>query len=161
MSAKRTLYLRRADNASLLEPADRLSEAAVASLRPGRLVMVRSHTPRNGAHHRLLWAMAKLIAENNENYEDEEHVVEQLKLVTGHVKRVWYDVPGLGRIEQIRGASIAYESMSQEDFAEWFGKASAYVLSDMLPGVQEKQIRDEIEEMLGLDWWPGKPKRQK
>jgi hypothetical protein len=158
MSSKRTLYLRRAVNASLLEPADRLSEAAVASLRPGRLVMVRSHTPRNGKHHRLLWAMAGLIADNNEAYEDADHVVEQLKLATGHVKRVWYDVPGLGRIEQIRGASIAYESMSQEDFSIWFDKAIAYVLSDMLPGVPEKTVRDEIEEMLGLDWWPGEPK---
>jgi|TARA_R100000544_G_scaffold34719_3_gene21657 hypothetical protein len=152
--SKRTVYLKRPDDRVMLVPTDRKSEDLIKALRPGRIVMIRSHAARNGKHHRLLWAVAGLIAENSEHYDDAEHVVEQLKLATGHVKRVWYDVPGLGRIQQIRGASIAYESMSQEDFSAWFEKALIYIQSDMLPGVETETIRKEITEALGLDWWP-------
>jgi hypothetical protein len=151
---KRTLYLVRPDGRLLLKPSDRQSEDLLDKVRPGRVMLCRTRTPRNGKHHRLLWAVAGLIADNNELYDDAEHVVEQLKLATGHVKRVFYNVPGLGRIEQLRGASISYEAMPQEEFSQWFDKALGYICSDMLPGVSRSEVRAEIAEALGLDYWP-------
>ena len=151
---KRTLYLVRPDGQLLLKPSDRKSEELLEKVRAGRVMMCSTKTPRNGKHHRLLWAVAGLIADNHEFYDDAEHVVEQLKLATGHVKRVFYDLPGLGRVEQIRGASISYEAMVQEEFSEWFEKALQYIVTDMMPGISRSEIRTEIAEALGLDWWP-------
>jgi hypothetical protein len=46
--------------------------------------------------------------------------------------------------------SIAYESMPQEEFAEWFEKVLAYVSTKIWPGISSEEIRIEIEDMLGV-----------
>ena len=156
--SERTLYVTRLKEDTVLFPADKASEELIRKLPPGRVILVRSKSARNGKHHRLLWKTAAIIAENSEIYEDAEHVVEQLKLATGHVKRTAYNLPGLGMVEQIRGASISYEAMSQEDFAIWFDKAVTYIVNEMIPGLSSGGLRQELMERLGVDDWPERMK---
>lgn len=139
----------------MLCPDDRQSEMLLQKVQPGRKIMVKTKTARNPKQHRLLWALAAKIAENTERFKDAEHVVHELKINTGHVERRQYNVPGIGIVFQEWPKSIAYESMPQEEFAIWFDKVLAYVASDIWPGLTTAEIRSEIGEMLGDNWWPG------
>lgn len=134
-----------------LIPSDRWSAARLAAVKLGRMILVWAHSARNGKQHRLLWALATLIADNSERFEDAEHVVDQFKFATGHVRRRRFIIPNLGAIEQIAPASISYESMAQEEFAVWFEKVIAYVRSDIWPDIESETIREEIASMLGFD----------
>jgi hypothetical protein len=153
------LYCRVVDSSKgrALVPDDRQSEALLAQVKPGRRVMVKTKTARNPKQHRLLWALAAKIAENHERFQDAEHVVHELKINTGHVSRRQINVPGLGMVFQEWPKSIAYESMPQEEFADWFEKVLAYVAKSIWPGITSAEVRNEIGEMLGDDWWPGQP----
>lgn len=145
----------------VLSPADQPSLDMLKRVKPGRTVMVKTKSARNPKQHRLLWSLAAKIAENVERFTDAEHVVHELKLHTGHVERKQINVPGLGVVFQEWPKSIAYESMSQEDFAIWFDKVLAYVASDIWPGIKSHEIRNELAEMLGDDWWPGERKPER
>lgn len=142
-----------------LTPDDAKSEALLASVKVGRVVLVKTKSARNPKQHRLLWALAAMIAENVERFTDAEHVVHELKLHTGHVERKQINVPGLGVVFQEWPKSIAYESMPQEEFAAWFDKVIAYVASDIWMGITSTAIRNEIAEMLGDDFWPAGKER--
>lgn len=133
----------------MLCPDDRKSEQLLQQVKPGRKVMVKTKTARNPRQHRLLWALASKIAENSERFQDAEHVVHELKINTGHVERRQINVPGIGIVFQEWPKSIAYESMPQEEFAEWFERVLAYVSKSIWPGISSEEIRAEIAEMLG------------
>lgn len=154
------LYCRVAETSKglALVPDDARSEALLKQVKPGRPMMVKTKSARNPKQHRLLWALAAKIAENVERFTDAEHVVHELKLHTGHVERKQINVPGLGVVFQEWPKSIAYESMPQEEFAIWFEKVLAYVASDIWPGIGSQAIRNELEEMLGDNWWPARDK---
>ena len=150
------LYCRVAEAKGIkaLLPADKQSEELLHAVKTGRLVMVKTKTARNPQQHRLLWALAAKIADNVERFDDAEHVVHELKINTGHVERRQINVPGLGIVFQEWPKSIAYESMAQEEFAIWFDKVLAYVAEKIWPGIPADEIRNEIAEMLGDDFWP-------
>ncbi|MEL6569377.1 MAG: hypothetical protein AAFQ22_13235 [Pseudomonadota bacterium] len=154
---ERTLYVTREGKA--LVPADRRSEDMLEKCPERKMLMVRTKSPRNGKHHRLLWAVAAKIAENSERFTDAEHVVEQLKFATGHVERRRYWIPAGPHgvemeVEQLRPASIAYESMDQKAFSAWFEKAVDYICTDILPGLTSEALRLEVSLDLGIDLWP-------
>lgn len=134
-----------------LIPSDRWSAARLAAVKLGRMILCWAHSARNGKQHRLLWALATMIADNTERFVDAEHVVRELKLNTGHVVRQQYNIPGLGIVYREDPASISYESMPQEEFEVWFEKVIAYVRSDLWEGIPSETIRQEIANMLGFD----------
>lgn len=137
-----------------LVPDDRKSADLLSQVKIGRPVMVKTKTARNPKQHRLLWALASKIAENVERFQDAEHVVHELKIQTGHVERRQINVPGIGLVFQEWPKSIAYESMPQEEFAVWFKRVLDYVAKSIWPGLSTHEIRNEIAEMLGDDFWP-------
>lgn len=154
------LYCRVTDTAQgrALIPSDRKSEELLSQVKPGRTVLVKTKSARNPKQHRLLWALAAKIAENSDRFEDAEHVVHELKINTGHVSRRQIRVPGLGIVFQEWPKSISYESMPQEEFAEWWQlKVLPYVSEHIWPNIASHEVRQAISEMLGDDFWPADP----
>lgn len=137
-----------------LIPDNRISEDTLAKVWLGRTVSVVTETARNYDQLKLLYAIAKKITENTERFTDKDHVIREIKLNTGHVEREQINIPGLGIVFREWPASIAYESMTQEEWAPWLDKALAYIRSDIWPGMPEGQIKDEITAMLGDDLFP-------
>ena len=133
-----------------LVPDDRQSADKLGKTKLGRMVLLQVHTPRNGKQHRMIWALCQMIAENSDRFEDAKHVMDEIKLNTGHVERRQFNVPGVGLVFQEWPASIAYESMSQAEFAPWFEKALIYVGDKIWPGMSSEKIREEIALMLDL-----------
>lgn len=141
--ARKGIWMKRAGNA--LVPADEAATEALSKLKPGKLLLVSSQSPRNPSQHRLFWHLCDLIQENSDQFVDREHVAEQIKIGTGRVSRTRYKVPDIGWVEQVRGLSISYGSMPQEEFQEWFKRVLDYVVTDLLPGVNRGDIKAELE----------------
>lgn len=138
-----------------LVPDNAMSAETLAKVRAGRTVHIVTETARNYDQLKLLWALAEKIHQNSERFDSREHVVEELKLNTGHVERKYIRVPGLKTPAFLEWpASIAYESMTQAEFQTWLEKALAYVRAEIWPGLPEGAIKDEITAMLGDDIWP-------
>lgn len=141
--SKQTLFMRVVNGS--LTPADAESREKIGRLKEGRLIMIRAMAPRNPLQHRLLWHLARLVFENSEDFTSSEHVVEQMKIGTGLTDRVQLVVPGIGTVVQERGRSIAFESMPQAEFEEWFERVLDYAVIHLLPGVDKEEVRQQIE----------------
>lgn len=150
--AKQSIYLERKGDA--LWPTDRVSQEKLRKLPEGRMVLCRTHTPRNGKHHRLLWSIAQLIAENSEQWPTAERVVSQFKFGTGHIEEVRFMTSDGIWISQINDKSISYEAMSQEEFAEWFERAMDFLFTKMMPGMSRPDLEAAVNEYLGVNDWP-------
>jgi len=151
--AKRYIYMKR--EGKTLVPADAKSEEMLAKVPEGRELMVKTITARNVKQHRLFWVVAGIIADNSLDYEDAEHVVEQIKISTGHVDRRAFYLPELKQfIWREQGKSIAFQSMPQEEFAEFFKKALDVIMVDIIPGLDSEDLKQEVAESLGVSYWP-------
>ena len=128
-----------------LVPADEECAERMQRVKDGALVMVSARTSRNPVQHRLLWHLARLVADNSDDFLNAEHVVEQIKIGTGLTDNVLLRIPGVGDVIQMRGRSIAFESMPQMEFEEWFERALDYVVTDLLPLVSREEVVREIE----------------
>ena len=110
-----------------LVPTDDESRKLFGSIPENVMVLVNVRTPRNPNQHRLVWHLARLVFDNTERFDSAEHVMEQIKIGTGYSTRTLLVIPGIGEVWQVRGISIAYESMPQQEFAEWLEMALDYV----------------------------------
>jgi hypothetical protein len=157
--AKHYIYMKR--EGMTLVPADAKSEDMLRKVPEGRELMVRTVTARNVKQHRLFWTVAGMVADNSLDFEDAEHVVEQIKYHTGHVIRRAFYLPDAEQwVYKVSPKSIAFQSMPQEEFGEFFRQAVDVITVEYMPGIQPEQIRAEIAEALGVDDWPKARKKK-
>lgn len=128
-----------------LTPADDAAEAALSKIKFGAEVQVEIKRPRNVHHHRKFWALANLVADNQEHYETAEQVVAALKAATGHCD--WFPMKDDRRMVAIP-KSIAFHKMDQTEFAAFYDKCIAVVAEHFLPGVESEALRQEVEGFL-------------
>ena len=124
------------------EAAFRKFKARMLKLKskPGEWVRIEFGTPRHVKHHRKLWALLQLIAENSEVYDTAEKALYALKLCTGYCDPI-VD-PRTGEIVPI-GRSIDFENMPQDDFETWYAQALDAVCQHIVPHLRE-QDRDRV-----------------
>lgn len=131
-----------------LVPTDVESRKLLGSIQENVMVLVNARTPRNPNQHRLIWHLARLIFDNTERFDSAEHVMEQIKIGTGYTTRTLLVIPGVGEVWQIRGISISYESMPQQEFAEWLEVVLDYVAAELIPGIERSEIVKHIQELM-------------
>jgi hypothetical protein len=141
-----TIWLKKVGD--FLVPTDDDSRKLLGSIPENVMVLTNVRTPRNPNQLRLIWHLARLVFDNTEQFESAEHVMEQIKIGTGYSVRTLLVIPGVGEVWQVRGKSIAYESMPQSEFAQWLETALDYVAADLLPGVDRDEIVKHIEELM-------------
>jgi len=141
-----TVWLKKVNDC--LVPTDEDSRKLFGSIPENVMVLTSVRTPRNPNQLRLIWHLARLVFDNTERFDSAEHVMEQIKIGTGYSVRTLLVIPGVGEVWQVRGKSIAYESMPQSEFAEWLETALDYVAADLLPGVDRDEIVKHIEELM-------------
>jgi hypothetical protein len=124
-----------------LEPMDDEGRELIASVPPGREVMVRIHLARNPRHHRLLFALFKKLSEAGAWDSGVEELKEHLKWACGLVE---FRPDHLGNL-QPRTKSIDWESMGQDVFNRWFDRFCYYICERMLLGAMRwEELRDEV-----------------
>lgn len=128
-----------------LIPIDPAAEAALAKIKFGTDVQVEIKRPRNLYHHRKFWALANLVADNQEHYETPEQVVAALKAATGHCD--WFPMKDGEHMVAIP-KSIAFHKMDQTEFEAFYDRCIQVVAKHFLPGVESDALRAEVEEFL-------------
>jgi len=149
-----TVWLKKVGNS--LVPTDDDSRKLFGLIPENVMVLTNVRTPRNPNQLRLIWHLARLVFDNTEQFDSAEHVMEQIKIGTGYSVRTLLVIPGVGEVWQVRGKSIAYESMPQNEFAAWLETALDYVAAELLPGVDRDEIVKHIQELMA----PAPQKRQ-
>ena len=131
-----------------LVPTDAEGRKLLGSIQENVMVLVNARTPRNPNQHRLVWHLARLVFDNTEQFDSAEHVMEQIKIGTGYSTRTLLVIPGIGEVWQVRGISIAYESMPQQEFADWLEVVLDYVSVELIPGIERSEIVKHIQELM-------------
>lgn len=115
---------------------------------PGTWLRLEWARPRHGAHHRKLFALLALVADNSETYDTTEKALVAIKLVTGYADPV-ID-PRTGELTQVP-QSIAYDSMDQDEFEIFYQAAIDGVLRYILTGM-DRATADRLLEDIILGW---------
>lgn len=112
-----------------LVPADFAAEEFLADIPSGREVLVSVRRPRSPQHHRWFFALLRKVVENTENvWMDEEDLLDDLKLATGHAQRRVNLLTG--EVEKV-AKSINFATMAEDPFRR-FRDRCLFVLGKFL-----------------------------
>ena len=125
-----------------LRPADEQSEEWLKKLPNDECIMVEARRPRNIQHHRKLFALLNLVKDNIDQSITVEMLLGIIKLRTGYC-----DVIQTAKGEIALPKSIAFESMDQTQFSEFYDKAIDFIIQDILP-VSRDELENEVLEMV-------------
>jgi hypothetical protein len=118
------------------------------TMKTGAWLRFEWSSPRNAKHHRKLFALLNMIAENSETYNTPEKALVAVKLCTAH-----YDLmadPETGEIVKIP-KSISFESMGQEDFEVFYSAAIDGILTYILPQM-DRETCNRLVDMVVEGW---------
>lgn len=104
----------------VLVPADRYSEVEFQKVRETKAVIVTVHHARNPDHHAKFWAVATLVADNDDHFYDADDAVEWAKLKTPWMVKNWRDE--YGRLV-VTLKSSDWASMDQLTFNKFYDRA--------------------------------------
>lgn len=140
------LAMRREGNK--LAPLDEMSLEELLKIDPKAELLVSIKTPRRVRQFRYAWALAAKVADACDYLPDAEAAMDYLKIKAHHVHMLvdpktkqFYVVP----------KSIAFASLSQQAFDRVLNRMIYIVCSEIVPGLTDKALRDEILAMVGPD----------
>lgn len=116
--------------------------------KPGQWLRIEFSTPRHLKHHRKLFALLQLIAENSEVYDSAEKALVAVKLCTGYADPLIH--PETGEVLMLP-RSIAFENMGQDDFEVFYDAALKAVCAHIVPHLREAD-RDRILDEIAEGW---------
>jgi hypothetical protein len=128
-----------------LTPVDETGEEALRKLKFGDVVTVEVKKPRNGKHHRLYWALVGIVHHNQDRYETTEQLHTALKIAAGHYELL--TMPNGNEYKIPR--SIAFDTMDQLEFSQFYDRVCDLVAKHFLPGVSVEALKAEVESMIG------------
>ena len=126
-----------------LQPSDEAAREALTGIALGSLVAVKVSRPRNVRFLRLYWALCGTLADSIGA--QRETISDVLKIRTGHVRTI-KTKDGLLELP----ASISFAKMKEADFKQFFDRCCAFICSEWLPHMKANELRQEIEQMVGL-----------
>ena len=113
-------------------------------IKPGDIVDIEYVRPRSQKFHRLLWALLKLVADNQEKYGMDE-ILDVVKIGVGHTRVIAMPGDFVFRVPK----SISFASMDDDEFAAFFRSAVDFIISDLIPFDSEALLR-EVYDLAGL-----------
>ena len=123
-------------------PADEQSEDWLRKIANGECIMVEARKPRNIQHHRKLFALLKLVCDNVDEKITPELLLGLIKLRTGYSELI-----RTRKGEVLIPKSIAFESLDQHGFDEFYNAAVHFIIQDILP-VSRDELEKELLEMV-------------
>tara|TARA_R110000737_G_scaffold349233_1_gene384948 strand:- start:181 stop:600 length:420 start_codon:yes stop_codon:yes gene_type:complete len=127
-----------------LEAIDDAGEEALRHIKGD--VMVEVKQPRNIQHHRLYFALLGKVFTNQDHYKTLEELGAALKVACGICQTFTLKN---GQKVYIPG-SISFAKMQQPEFNEFYSNAIDVVCKHFLPGVESADLRNEIQEIVGV-----------
>ena len=125
-----------------LEPSDEIALAYIKKLKPGADVEVDIRRPRNIKFHRKWMALAKVVFDNQEKYQDFEEFRKELTMLSGWWKEHHH---ASGKISYV-AKSISFTNMEQEDFDKMFDKSIDVAIKIFIPGTDKGELINAVLE---------------
>ena len=126
-----------------LYPVDETGEAVIRKFNMGEVVSVDVTRPRNLAFHRKLFAMLNIVLDNQDHFKSVDDLLEVCKLRTGHCHTV------LTKAGEVKITdSISFAAMDQDAFNNFYNRACAWVCSEVIPGLSQQDLDDEVAAQL-------------
>lgn len=143
MKEKAPILLRR--QGRFLLPVDAVTEAFLERLPQGKTLRARDITqPRSRPRNRLYWALLHLTSDNLTDV-PASSLHEWLKVRLG----ITVAIPlKNGKTDYVPG-SIAFDAMSEEDFAPYLDRVVTLLTEEILPGLGKQDVLDMAREMVG------------
>ncbi len=126
-----------------LQPIDEVGEAAMRKLHLNDVVNVEIKRSRNQAFHRKFFAMLQIILQNQDHYKSMDDLLDVCKLRTGHCRTV-QTRRGEVRIPR----SISFATMDDTEFADFYDRACAWVVTEVIPGLERQALEEEVAAQL-------------
>ena len=126
-----------------LRPTDEAGESVLRKVGLGEVVAVDVKRPRNVRFHRKLFAMLHVILANQDHYKSLDDMLDVCKLRTGHCKTL-QTRQGEVRIPK----SISFAAMDDVEFGDFYDRACAWVVQEVIPGLERKHLDEEVAERL-------------
>lgn len=128
-----------------LVAVDEMAADALTHIPADQIVMVTAKARRNPKQHRLAWALAQKLADACDWLHDAEDAMDWMKVRCRHVKMI--QRPGSDEVVFVP-KSIAFASLDQARFARLLKRMIFIICSEVLPGVKERTLHDEILKMV-------------
>lgn len=129
-----------------LAPADEAASAVLRKIDTGATVIADVRRPRNLSAHRRWWALVNLIYTNSDTYPSPDVVHCHLKLLAGCADAV--TLKGTGEVVLVP-KSMSFSSMDEDAFQEVWKRAVHVVAEQILPGITEQDVEQEIMQLIG------------
>lgn len=127
-----------------LVPDAEIDQERVKRFKMGEVVKAKISRPRNYAHHKKAWALARFIAENSDVYDNDVKAMTALKLASGHC--TYIPDPTTGELIA-NPDSISYESMDEDAFSDWYTNAVNGALKYIVPYMNKMAIEQAVAEV--------------
>lgn len=134
--------------ANHLVPVNQIGADDLATVPIDRDLLVVIRTPRNVEQFSLAWALATKVADACDWLQTKDDAMDWLLIQARHVRYI-YD-PRTKRAT-VLPKSIAWASLSQDAFSRVFNRVIYIVVSRIIPGLKESDLRREIESMCAGD----------
>ena len=118
---------------------------ALRRIKDGDILEVQFTRPRSQRHHKLFFAMLKIVQDNRDSGSIDE-LLDIIKIGVGHTNIIL--VPNIGLVAVPK--SINFASMDQDQFSAFFTRAADYVIAAILPGIDRQGLMSEVYEMAGV-----------
>jgi hypothetical protein len=129
-----------------LFPMDRDGEDMVRAIVEGRPVMGAFKGARNVRHHRMFFALMKLLADNTDLFGGDAELARKTVLTDCRECDVWVH-PKTGEV-RVEVRSISFEKMDQVRFARLFDRALWVICNDYLAGTSAEDLRQQVYEIV-------------
>ena len=130
-----------------LVPVDAYSEYTLRNAPIEHIYSIELKGTRNLKHHQKFRVLLQMIFENQEKYPDIDIMHSAIKYELGYCDT--FKRPN-GEIVMVP-KSTAFAAMGEEDFTEYSNKVIDLVCQQIIPGMSESALRQELEELTGIN----------
>jgi hypothetical protein len=141
----KAVFIRRGDG---MFPVDDDGRDMVRACAEGRQVMGEFRGARNPRHHRMFFALLKMLVENTEPslFAGDTELARKAILTDCRECDLWVH-PKTGEV-RVEVRSMAFEKMDQARFTRLFNRALYVICSDYLGGADMEDVREQIYEIV-------------
>ena len=133
---------------STLIPSSPVDEELLTQLREGAAYTVKIKRDRSSRHHRFFWGILKKVVENHDEYNKPDQLLLWLKIRLGYVEEVRFHDEKIWWVAK----STGFATMDQTEFRGFFDASLDLIVSDVIKGMGKKELIEEVEKMLGLNF---------
>lgn len=104
--------------------------------------------PRNERFNRLVHGLGRVLVQNIDRFAGmQAHAaIKELQAESGvYCDREEFDIPGLGRLSRLVPQSLAFDSMGEEAFQDFWRQCCAYLVKTDWPTLTEERLTEMAE----------------